>query len=117
MKTLKINFSFKRVFLFILLILIIISGIFYIKTDNKNIHDITNRMISLESYDIEKQGGDRIYLWNSSIEMFKDRPIHGVGLRNFNQFYISCNYMSSNAKEPDLQSPHNIFYIIWWKWD
>ena len=114
MKTLKINFSFKRVFLFILLILIIISGIFYIKTDNKNIHDITNRMISLESYDIEKQGGDRIYLWNSSIEMFIDRPIHGVGLRNFNQFYISCNYMSSNAKEPDLQSPHNIFlhYLV-----
>lgn len=113
-KNFKMKFLLKRVFIFILFSLIFVAGIFCINADNKNIHNITNRMISLESYNLEKHGGDRVYLWNSSIEMFKDRPIHGVGLRNFNQFYIAGNYMASNAKEPDLQSPHNIFlhYLV-----
>ena len=40
--------------------------------------------------------------------MIKDFPIHGVGLRQFNSVYINGNYINVKAREPHLDSPHNI---------
>ena len=57
----------------------------------------------IRSYDME-----RIYLWISSINIFLDYPIFGVGKGNFNEVYIN-GYISTFAKESHLASPHNIF--------
>lgn len=95
-------------------VFVICAVSFCFNTVGKDIQNIDNRMFTLKSYDLEKQGGDRVYLWKSSIEMIKDYPLHGVGLRNFNKVYISGNYINPKAKEPNLESPHNIFlhYLV-----
>lgn len=54
-------------------------------------------------------GGDRILLWESSLKMIEDKPFFGVGLKSFNDAYIKGNYIDPRAKEPELESPHNIF--------
>lgn len=77
---------------------------------------INSRFIEFIKYNgnyIEHRvGGDRILLWKSSIDMIKDNPITGVGLRNFNKVYIENGYIEKEAKEPNLISPHNIFLHI-----
>lgn len=107
-------FTNKKVVFFILLFIATVFGLFYINKDNENVLSITNRMVNVESYNLERNGGDRVYLWKSSINMIKDNPIHGVGLQNFNQVYINDNYMNPKTKEPNLRSPHNIFlhYLV-----
>lgn len=54
-------------------------------------------------------GGDRLLLWKSSLNMIDDYTLFGVGLKNFNKVYIENNYINVLAKEPNLQSPHNMF--------
>lgn len=54
-------------------------------------------------------GGDRIFLWKSSLNMIEDYPVLGVGLRNFNKVYIEKNYINENAKELKLETTHNVF--------
>lgn len=56
-------------------------------------------------------GGDRILLWESSMDMIKDYPL-GIGLKNFNKVYNDGNYISPYAREKWLESPHNIFLHI-----
>lgn len=51
---------------------------------------------------------ERICLWQSAWSIFKDYPIFGVGLDNFNNIYRD-GYMMPLAKNPALNSPHNIF--------
>ncbi len=60
-------------------------------------------MIS-RSYDME-----RVYLWNSAIKMFCDYPVFGVGVGNFNEYYINNGYINPLAKEANLDTPHNMF--------
>lgn len=62
--------------------------------------------------DIIQGGGDRIYLWKSSIKMIKDYPLFGIGIGNFNQVYIGQNYISPYANEKNLVSPHNIYLHV-----
>lgn len=57
-------------------------------------------------------GGDRIFLWESTMQMIRDYPLAGVGLNNFNHVYRTGGYISPMAKEPDLKSPHNIYLHI-----
>lgn len=57
----------------------------------------------MRSYDME-----RIYLWQSSINIFLDYPIFGIGKGNFNEVYLN-GYINSLARNPELTSPHNIF--------
>lgn len=78
--------------LIIISLFVIISGLYFIKPD-----------FIFRSYDME-----RVYLMNSSIKMFLDYPLFGVGNGNFNDIYVS-KYINSLAKEPNLPSPHNIF--------
>ena len=106
---------FNREFVYVAIsILVICAGSFSFNAVSKNITNISTRMLMMENYDLEKQGGDRIYLWKSSIEIINDYYLHGVGLRNFNKVYVSGNYMNPKAKEPNLESPHNIFlhYLV-----
>lgn len=51
---------------------------------------------------------ERLYLWNSAIHMIKDYPISGIGFGNFNEVYNN-GYILECAKDPRLNSPHNIF--------
>lgn len=58
------------------------------------------------SYDSE-----RILLWISSINMFIDHPIFGVGFSNWGKAYVS-HYISPLAQEPCLNHPHNLYLIL-----
>lgn len=51
---------------------------------------------------------ERICLWQSSWMMFLDYPIIGVGLDHFNVVYRN-GYILPLAKEPTINSPHNIY--------
>lgn len=55
---------------------------------------------------------ERIYLWQSAILMIHDHWAIGVGFDNFNYAYTH-GYMNANAKNPELESPHNVILHIW----
>lgn len=90
------HLGFKKALLFVscgVLVLIIgLSMIYFIFPQ-----------IIIRSYDME-----RVYLWQSSINIFCDYPIFGIGKGNFNEIYLS-GYMNPLAENPNLTSPHNIF--------
>lgn len=44
--------------------------------------------------------------------MIEDYPLFGIGIGNFNQVYISQNYISPYANEKNLVSPHNIYLHV-----
>lgn len=50
----------------------------------------------------------RINLWRSSINMFLDHPIFGVGLDNFLYQYRGRYIFDAAWQEPNLNHPHNI---------
>lgn len=58
------------------------------------------------SYDSE-----RILLWISSMKMFLDYPIFGVGFGNWSDYY-KVAYVSSLANEPNLPHPHNLYLYL-----
>ena len=50
----------------------------------------------------------RMNLWRSSINMFRDNPIFGVGLDNFLYAYRGRYIFDAAWQEPNLNHPHNI---------
>lgn len=50
----------------------------------------------------------RMNLWQSSLNMFLDHPIFGVGLDNFLYEYRGRYIMDAAWQEPNLNHPHNI---------
>jgi O-antigen ligase len=50
----------------------------------------------------------RLNLWQSSVNMFRDHPIFGVGLDNFLYEYRGRYVLESAWQEPNLNHPHNI---------
>lgn len=50
----------------------------------------------------------RMNLWLSSINMFKDHPIIGVGLDNFLYEYRGRYILDAAWQEPNLSHPHNL---------
>jgi O-antigen ligase len=50
----------------------------------------------------------RLNLWRSSLNMFLDHPITGVGLDNFLYEYRGRYIFDAAWREPDLNHPHNI---------
>jgi len=97
----------KKYTAIILLFVMIFAGIGINQIQNNSV-TIFSRFQNMTKQSIYKTDSERIYLWQSSFKMIKDYTWHGVGLRNFNKVYIDGNYINPNAKEPDLQSPHNI---------
>lgn len=71
-------------------------GIFYTNFQH------TNTSVT-RSYD-----GERILLWNSSYQMWKDHKFAGVGLGRWQEEYQS-KYISPKAREPYLKHSHNVF--------
>jgi O-antigen ligase len=51
----------------------------------------------------------RLNLWRSSINMFLDHPIFGVGLDNFLYQYRGRYIFDAAWQEPNLSHPHNFF--------
>lgn len=51
---------------------------------------------------------ERILIWHSAFNMFKDHPITGVGLGQYKDNY-QHKYISPKAKEPKLSHAHNNF--------
>lgn len=51
----------------------------------------------------------RMNLWRSSLNMFLDHPVFGVGLDNFLYEYRGRYIMDAAWQEPNLNHPHNVF--------
>lgn len=51
---------------------------------------------------------ERLLIWHSAYEMFKDHPVVGVGLGQYKDNYQK-KYISPKAKEPYLSHAHNNF--------
>lgn len=51
---------------------------------------------------------ERLLIWHSAYEMFKDHPVMGVGLGQYKDNYQK-KYISPEAKEPFLSHAHNNF--------
>lgn len=95
----------KQVFKYFVALLIVACGtiIFFYSQ-----HTSQNENVGItRSYDYE-----RILLWESSYDMWKNHRAFGIGLRHWHDEYIS-KYISPDAKEPNLEFPHNIYmYFI-----
>lgn len=104
---LRMRWSFTcRQMIALLLSIMALCGLLFIMDDeHKTEPGILQRLLNTS-----KISGDdeRILLWGSSLNMIKDFPVHGVGLRQFNDIYINGNYINVKAREPHLGSPHNI---------
>lgn len=56
----------------------------------------------------------RVYVWQSALQMIRDRPLMGVGLDNFLYYYRERGYMVPDAwAEPDVSHAHNILLDFW----
>ncbi|MDP2726874.1 MAG: O-antigen ligase family protein, partial [Dehalococcoidia bacterium] len=56
----------------------------------------------------------RLYVWQSAIQMIADKPWTGLGLDNFLYYYREGGYMLPQAwAEPDVSHPHNILLDYW----
>ena len=64
-------------------------------------------MIQSHRIDAAKMGGERIQMWESSIEMMQDHPLIGVGAAKWKKEY-SEHYHKPGIKEY-LGFPHNMF--------
>lgn len=51
---------------------------------------------------------ERLLIYKSSINMWYDHPVFGVGLEQW-KYYYKEQYISPKAKEPNLSHPHNTF--------
>ncbi len=85
----------------IIFFICLFCSVFY---TNNRFYEVFNTYDNLKRYYV---GGDRLLLWESSLNIIKDYPIFGIGLNNFNFVYLN-GYISEYAREPNLQSPHNI---------
>ena len=52
---------------------------------------------------------ERLLMWQSALHMAMDHPLLGVGLGNYTAEYQQ-NYISPQAKEPDLKHAHSNFF-------
>lgn len=94
----------KRYSIIIMCTLIIIIG-----NSNYIISRINHTVNYTENYTVE-----RIYIWQSSLNMFKDNVWSGIGIggERFRELYDN-QYMLSTAKEKHIPHPHNLllFYL------
>lgn len=66
-----------------------------------------NRMSTITDNKYQSNS-ERLLMWNSAWNMFKDYPVLGVGLGQYKDNYQK-KYISSKAKEPNLEHAHNNF--------
>lgn len=78
-------------------IMAMVGGIFYI---NPSFHKRAGTITNI------KRHTERLLIWESSLKMFKDHPVTGVGLGQWEDNYHK-KYISPKAKEPKLGHSHN----------
>lgn len=66
-----------------------------------------NRMSTITNNKYQSNS-ERLLMWNSAWNMFKDHPVLGVGLGQYKENYQQ-KYISPKAKEPNLEHAHNNF--------
>lgn len=67
-----------------------------------------HRLDTIDDFDKYQSNTERILIWQSAWNMFKDHPILGVGLGQYTENYQK-KYISPQAKEPNLGHAHNNF--------
>jgi O-antigen ligase len=55
-----------------------------------------------------KMGGERVLMWETSIKMWENHKLAGVGLANWEKTYYSKAYHPKKGQEKDLDMPHNM---------
>ncbi len=65
-----------------------------------------HRLDTIDDFDKYQSNTERILMWQSAWNMFKDHPILGVGLGQYKENYQQ-KYISPEAKEPQLSHAHN----------
>ncbi len=55
----------------------------------------------------------RLRLWQSAVQMIRDRPIRGLGLDQFLYQYRGRYILPEAWQEPNLSHPHNILLDFW----
>ena len=67
-----------------------------------------HRLETIDDFDKYQSNTERILIWQSAWNMFKDHPVLGVGLGQYTENYQQ-KYISPQAKEPKLGHAHNNF--------
>ena len=67
-----------------------------------------HRLDTIDDFNKYQSNTERIIIWQSAWNMFKDHPILGVGLGQYTENYQQ-KYISPQAKEPKLGHAHNNF--------
>ena len=67
-----------------------------------------HRLDTIDDFDKYQSNTERILMWQSAWNMFKDHPVLGVGLGKYTENYQQ-KYILPQAKEPDLEHAHNNF--------
>ena len=67
-----------------------------------------HRLDTIDDFNKYQSNTERILIWQSAWNMFKDHPILGVGLGQYTENYQQ-KYISPHAKEPNLTHAHNNF--------
>lgn len=67
-----------------------------------------HRLDTIDDFNKYQSNTERILIWQSAWNMFKDHPILGVGLGQYTENYQQ-KYISPQAKEPNLTHAHNNF--------
>ena len=67
-----------------------------------------HRLDTIDDFDKYQSNTERILIWQSAWNMFKDHPVLGVGLGQYTENYQQ-KYISPQAKEPKLGHAHNNF--------
>lgn len=89
----------------ILKYLLVIIAIILITVANND--EVKTRINSITDFSYQSNS-ERVLLWKSSYNMFKDKPIFGIGLGQFTAKYQS-EYILPEAKERKLGHAHNNF--------
>lgn len=66
------------------------------------------RLDTIDDFNKYQSNTERILIWQSAWNMFKDHPVFGVGLGQYTENYQQ-KYISQHAKEPNLTHAHNNF--------
>lgn len=85
-----------------------ITFIILISTILINDSKFMQRLDTIDDFNKYQSNTERILIWQSAWNMFKDHPILGVGLGQYTESYQK-EYISPQAKEPNLTHAHNNF--------
>lgn len=93
-------------------VMVVLSAVTFLGDRKESIFErIIYTVQNIDDISGKRVGYDRVFLWQSAVKMIEDYPLTGVGLNNFNKVYINEHYILPEAKEPYLESPHNILLM------